>query len=54
MQNTIKIGIFKQFTFALWKTETGMKFPSRVCPGLVLNLLKKLAIKKYPNLNAFC
>jgi len=26
-QNTIKIGIFKQFTFALWQTETGMKFP---------------------------
>ena len=26
-QNTINIGIFKQFTFALWQTETGMKFP---------------------------
>ena len=26
-QNTIKIGVFKQFTFALWQTETGMKFP---------------------------
>jgi len=38
-QNTIKIGIFKQFTFALSQTETGMKFPSRVWPGLVFNLL---------------
>jgi len=33
------MGIFKQFTFALWQTETGMKFPSRVCPELLFNLL---------------
>jgi len=47
-QNTIKIGIFKQFTFALWQTETGMKFPSRVCPGLVFNLLKSWRSRNTP------
>jgi len=53
-QNTIKIGIFKQFTctFALWETETGMKFPSRVCPGLVFNLLKSWRSRN--TRNAFC
>jgi len=48
-QNTIKIGIYKQFTFALWQTETGMKFPSRVCPGLVFNLLKSWRSRNIPS-----
>jgi len=42
------ICIFKQLTFALWQTETSMKFPSRVCPGLVFNLLKSWRWRNIP------